>query len=684
MTSATAGAGNSLDNVGKKAQKVKTEIDNTGAGADKTLKGLLSFNMAVEVFNTVKGAIESVGESMNHMNSMYQFQITQENKLATVMRARMGANDEMIQDMKDYASSLQETGIIGDEVMLSGAQELATYISDAETLKTLLPTLNDIAVQASPDMNISAQEYSGLATMLGKVMGGSLGGMSKRGWVFTEEEKAAFTKMNELQRAQFLADYAKDAIGNQNMDAARTAQGQMQQLANSMGDMEEELGRALESFNVFRSMLGGNWKMQWLKMLTTTLNNINKHPLVKAIIGGALITMITLLGTILVASVVPALVTIIGQLTIIAALKTAIEGPFAILGLAIGGAIAAFVTLNHVSERYGRINEDLLTMADGGRSIIDSYVDSFNSLTPAIRNSADEMGRFYENLTNVALADATYNGMSMEYARTGHVAEGTDDATQLQFYRTEMSRIAHDAEVYNKIKEFNWRSASMEEFKEEVSRLYGAGMAATNQLIAYKREYDELMIKADEATQRIVAQNEELRRQEELAERIKQSRQAALDMENDIATAYGATDAGRKEEQLKELQKYKDMLSAGGYELLVKNDSGGADTQFKNFTGEQMRQLRVIVAEMEKKLKTDGSGALITKDKGFVEISNDYRELLSKTATRRFNLAFKNVEPTVNVGGIVIQESADEGKIIQIITEAVTNVSSSSLDSESA
>ena len=674
MNNVTKGVGDGLDSIGEKA-------NNAADKTDDTLKTLFTFNQATMVFDTVTGAIGNVVGQMNELNGMYQAQMDSEARLSAVMGARMSANADDVQNMVGYIDEFSKSSAYNKTMLTNAAQELGTYIDKADTLKGLLPMLTSMSQQAGI---ANEQGLMSMATMIGKVMGGDMGGLSKRGWQFTESEKEAFKLMEEEEKLNFLVKTATENIGEQdkaisgmmaNLSPQRELENLQRELGGLFGGFLDSLGKAQMKFQIFMT-----------KTVINALNLVNKHPIVKALITGTLITAITLIGVAIAGSIIPQLVAMIGKLTVIAALKTAISGPFAAIGIAIGSMVAAYAVLNQEAERYGRINQDLNEMSDKGRSLIDAFTDSYNALTPAIRNSADEMGRIYENLQNVALSDASYNNMSMEFASNrGNLSEGTyDDATQLNFFRTEMARIAHTAEAYSQIRNFNWRSADLEGFIEEVNRMYGAGTAAANQLILYKRQYDELMVKADEAAQRIAAQNEALRQQEELAERIKESRQAALDMESDIARAYGNTAQGRAEEQMKELQRYKNMLSSGGYEMLVKNESGGADNKFINFTAEQMKQLRAIVAEMEKKLKTDGSGALITKDKGFVEISNDYRELLSKTATRRFNLAFKNVEPTVNVGGIVIQESADEGKIIQIITEAVTNVSSSSLDSESA
>lgn len=263
-------ANSAIEKVSESSQKA---ADGVGGISAK----MLNFNAAVGIFHSVKGAVDSVTASIGEMSAAYNFQMTQENKLATVMRSRMKASEEQIQSVKNYASTLQSGGVIGDEVQLAGAQELATYISDVETLKTLMPVLNDIAVQASPDMNVSGQQMMNIATMLGKVMGGSLSGMSRRGWVFTEEEKKQFEAMNEQQRAKFLAAYAQDAIGKQNENAAQTAAGQIIQLNNAMGDLKEQVGQAMIPYSQFFTISTMEWKISFYETLVNALNFTSKH-----------------------------------------------------------------------------------------------------------------------------------------------------------------------------------------------------------------------------------------------------------------------------------------------------------------------------------------------------------------------------------------------------------------------
>ena len=70
-----------------------------------------------------------------------------ENKLTEIYRSRMGATRAAAKATEEYASKLQREGVVGDEVTLSGAQQLATFAKMPETVNKLLPAMDNLLVQ---------------------------------------------------------------------------------------------------------------------------------------------------------------------------------------------------------------------------------------------------------------------------------------------------------------------------------------------------------------------------------------------------------------------------------------------------------------------------------------------------------------------------------------------------------
>ena len=118
----------------------------------------------------------------------YDAQVEGEVRLARVMRNTMGARNSKIQSVLDLTSAQEQLGVIGADVQTAGAQELATYLSLSESLKTLIPVMNDMAAQQY-GYNVTAEQTTTIATMLGKVMEGQTGALSRYGYYFDEAQE---------------------------------------------------------------------------------------------------------------------------------------------------------------------------------------------------------------------------------------------------------------------------------------------------------------------------------------------------------------------------------------------------------------------------------------------------------------------------------------------------------------
>ena len=185
--------------------------------------------------------------------SAANIQTEAETKLTTVMRQRMSASNKAISSVKNYASALQETGVVGDEVQLAGAQQLSTFLKTDDALKKLMPAMNNLAVQQN-GVNVTSESMVNIGNLMGKVMQGQTSALTRVGITFSDAQAQVLKYGNEEQRAAMLSQVITDNVGNMNKALANTPAGRIQQLKNSFGDMQETLGRGLN--NVFSPMLG--------------------------------------------------------------------------------------------------------------------------------------------------------------------------------------------------------------------------------------------------------------------------------------------------------------------------------------------------------------------------------------------------------------------------------------------
>ncbi|MCM1293750.1 MAG: hypothetical protein NC230_09265 [Bacteroides sp.] len=157
------------------------------------------------------------------------------------MRNTMLARESDIQSIKDLCSAQQEIGIIGDEVQLAGAQEMATYLGEKESLEKLIPVMNDMLAQQY-GVNATQENAAQIATMLGKVMEGQTGALGRYGYSFDEAQEKILKFGTESERAAVLAEVVESAVGGMNQELAKTDIGQQKQLENKLGDIKEQLG----------------------------------------------------------------------------------------------------------------------------------------------------------------------------------------------------------------------------------------------------------------------------------------------------------------------------------------------------------------------------------------------------------------------------------------------------------
>lgn len=99
------------------------------------------FSQVGMVFNGLLMGIQSVTAALRVYTEAYSKQVEAERLLESAMRNTMGATDAEIQSIKDLASAQQALGVVGDEVQLAGAKELAAHVKSKAALEALIPVM---------------------------------------------------------------------------------------------------------------------------------------------------------------------------------------------------------------------------------------------------------------------------------------------------------------------------------------------------------------------------------------------------------------------------------------------------------------------------------------------------------------------------------------------------------------
>lgn len=222
-------------------KKFAQEFENARTESSKVRDELLKFTQTSQSIQNMITGMQQLTGVIRTYTAASAVQEEAEAKLANNMRNTMGAREEDIQSIKDLCSAQQQLGVIGDEVQLSGAQELATYLEKKSSLEKLIPVMNDMVAQQY-GLNATQESATNIATMLGKVMEGQVGALSRYGYKFDEAQEQVLKFGTEEERVAVLSEVVESAVGGMNEALAQTDAGKAKQAANDFGDMKEKVG----------------------------------------------------------------------------------------------------------------------------------------------------------------------------------------------------------------------------------------------------------------------------------------------------------------------------------------------------------------------------------------------------------------------------------------------------------
>ena len=303
--------------------------------------GAIATAVSVPIINGIKDAMAA-----------YSVQETAETKLTEIYKSRMGATEGAAKATMELASALQKEGVIGDEVTISGAQQLATFAKYPETVNALLPAMDNLLAQQK-GVNATTDDAVNIGNLMGKVLQGQTGALKRVGVSFTAAQEEVLKYGTEEEKAAMLAEVINSNVGEMNKALADTPAGKMQQLSNSLGDIKEGIGAALAPVLADLAV----WVSEkFVPAFEKLVGFMQAHPIFAKIaiaitgilaVGGPLLMM---LGSILM--VAPA----------IGAAFTALAGPIGIVVAAIAAAIAIGVALY---KNWDKVKAVLLKIWEG-------------------------------------------------------------------------------------------------------------------------------------------------------------------------------------------------------------------------------------------------------------------------------------------------------------------------------
>ena len=242
-----------LKKVTMDAEQLGRAVRSVQDDSEKAKRSVLTWAETAQAIDVLQSSIGELQGVVSDLTSAYQVQLVAETQIETIMRQRMAATDEQIQSIKNLCSAQQELGVIGDEVQLSGAQQMATFLQNKRSLDVLIPAMNNLLAQQN-GLNATNQDAVSIGNMMGKAMQGQVETLQRVGITFDESQKKVLQYGTESERAAMLAKVITQNVGNMNVELAKTDAGKQKQLENTLGDIKEQMGALVQGIAPYVTM----------------------------------------------------------------------------------------------------------------------------------------------------------------------------------------------------------------------------------------------------------------------------------------------------------------------------------------------------------------------------------------------------------------------------------------------
>jgi len=212
-------------------KKTESAISQLGGVLKKMAIAGGALFLAKKGFDIFSAALKKTISFLKSSTEAAAFQELQIKKLDTALKSTGNYTEKVSKALQDYASSLQNVTMYGDETIIGVEAMLATFKLSEEQIK--------VATQATLDLAAATgQDLQSAAILLGKAMVGETG-MLKRYGIIVDENKLK----SEGWRA--VIEEINTEFGGQAVAQGETYTGMIARMKNAFGDMKEKVGEAL-------------------------------------------------------------------------------------------------------------------------------------------------------------------------------------------------------------------------------------------------------------------------------------------------------------------------------------------------------------------------------------------------------------------------------------------------------
>lgn len=242
--------GKPIDAVIKSTEGLKEAMQKAISEATKLKPSLINAAATASLFQTLKSAVGSLQGVFSSYTQAFEAAAVANTKLKTIMEQRMNATAEDVKGVKDVISAQKELGVVSGSVQVAGAQQIGTFATQASTLRTLVPAMNNLLAQQK-GVSATQEDAVAVGNLFGKALQGQATALRRVGITFSAAEEKMLKHGTESERAALLARIITNNVGEMNKKLAATPTGQMKQLQMTIGGIKAKIGEALVGFGPY-------------------------------------------------------------------------------------------------------------------------------------------------------------------------------------------------------------------------------------------------------------------------------------------------------------------------------------------------------------------------------------------------------------------------------------------------
>jgi hypothetical protein len=258
-------------------KNVADSIDNAGNTAKASTSNFTDMFTAMAaadlVISGVKKGISGISNYLSQASASAEQWSVVQGQLAHVMGNTMEAAQGQVDAIIELAEAQQRLGVVSRATQISGAQELSTYLQKTESLQTLIPLMNDMLAQQY-GINASQQNAFTIATMLGRVLDGQVGALSRYGYRFDEAQARILKFGTESERVAMLVDVISASVGGMNEALGKTDVGRQAQLNMILQETQQRIG---EVYNALKAEVSAEMLPAMESMFTDILRLVEEN-----------------------------------------------------------------------------------------------------------------------------------------------------------------------------------------------------------------------------------------------------------------------------------------------------------------------------------------------------------------------------------------------------------------------